>query len=132
MIVDASAIVAILFDEPERSAFIAAMGAAQHVGMAATTWVEASMVVDRHGDGSAAALFKELMESLDIKVIAFTAAHGVAARAAFNAYGRGSGHPAKLNYGDCMAYAVATFEGEPLLFKGEDFAATNIVPALGN
>ncbi|MEI2776142.1 MAG: type II toxin-antitoxin system VapC family toxin [Tetrasphaera sp.] len=64
--------------------------------------------------------------AVGVDIVAFTPEHARAARSAYRRYGRNSGHPARLNYGDCMAYAVASVEGEALLFKGDDFAHTDI------
>ena len=72
----------------------------------------------------------ELLALYAVRVEPFTAEHAALARAAYRDYGRGSGHPAKLNLGDCSSYALARATGEPLLFKGDDFSETDLVAAL--
>lgn len=124
MIVDSSALVAILQKEPEAGAFLACLS--QHdCQIAAPTLFEASMVIfARRGDGGLADLYK-LMSASGIDVFPFTHKHVLLATIAFQKYGRGI-HPAKLNFGDCISYAVAKELGEPLLYKGEDFDKTDI------
>lgn len=84
------------------------------------------MVADGGVGGTASTDFDNIVREAGIDVIAVTAEHARAARAAFRRYGRGSGSPARLNYGDCVAYATATTEGEPLLYKGNDFPHTDV------
>ena len=88
------------------------------------------MVVDRRSDSIARARFEELVTRFGLRVEPFTAEHAALARRAWREYGRGSGHPARLNFGDCLAYGFAKGEQEPLLFKGNDFVLTDIEPAL--
>ena len=87
------------------------------------------MVVDRRGDPVARSRFDEIVREVPIEIAAITAAHAASARQAWRDYSRGA-HPAKLNFGDCLAYGFAKIEGEPLLFKGNDFSQTDIEPAL--
>ena len=87
------------------------------------------MVVDRRGDPIASNLFDEIVKEVPIEIAAISAAHAASARQAWRDYGRGA-HPAKLNFGDCLAYGFAKIEGEKLLFKGNDFSRTDIEPAL--
>lgn len=97
--------------------------------MLAANWFEVAMVVDSRANAQTRERFGRFVEGADIELVAFTPAHALMARAAWQTYGCGR-HPARLNFGDCMAYALAKAEGAPLLFKGNDFAQTDIEPAL--
>ena len=97
--------------------------------MPAPTWFEAALAIETRGDDIAAHRFDEAVQRLRIEVIPFTLEHAEFARSARRLYGRGK-HQARLNFGDCMVYGVAKAEREPLLFKGDDFAQTDIEPAL--
>ena len=130
MIVDTSAIVAILRDEPERPAILAALAGAPVVRMSAGTRLELAIVIRRLEDPVVERRVEDLLEALRMSVEPFTVAHGTIAQRAFADFGRGSGHPARLNFGDCFAYALARESGEPLLFKGDDFTHTDVAPAL--
>ncbi len=125
MVIDSSALIAILRREPEAAAFrVAILGAAVRL-MSAMTKLEASMVaMGRRGLGAIAAL-DALLAELSIVVVPFDDHHADIARDAFVRYGKGR-HPAALNFGDCAAYALAIAEAEPLLFKGTDFGSTDV------
>ena len=124
MVIDSSALIAILLREPEAGAFLTAIALSDEVFLSAPTLLEASMVMrGRNGEGGEALLDK-LIRRLKIKVVPFTEDQAELAREAFALYGRGN-HPAKLNFGDCISYAVAKDMGEPLLYKGEDFDKTD-------
>lgn len=127
MIIDTSAIVAILLGEPEAADFIDALLDAPTARMSAATYVEAAVVVDANRDPVLSARFDEL--AAEIEVVPMTRDHADTARQAYRDYGRGTGHPARLNLGDCFAYALARSSGEPLLFKGNDFVHTDLLPA---
>jgi ribonuclease VapC len=129
MIVDASALLAVVLDEPDGRRFAELILAAQHARMPAATWFEAALAVDTKGDHLASRRFDDAVRGLGIELIPFTPEHAALAREARRIYGRGR-HPARLNFGDCTAYGVAKGEGEALLFKGDDFAQTDIEPAL--
>ncbi len=129
MIVDSSAVIAILRGEPEADSF-AELLVVTPSRMSAANWLEASMVADGGGSPTAISDFDELIRQLGITVIPVTAEHARVARAAFRRYGRGSGSPARLNFGDCIAYATAITEGLPLLFKGNDFGHTDVPAAI--
>lgn len=129
MIIDASALLAIALDEPDGPRFTEAILNAEQPRMPAVTWFEAALVVGARGDALAVARFDDINRDLGITLIDFTAEHAGLARAARRMYGRGR-HPARLNFGDCMVYAVAKAGNEPLLFKGNDFTHTDIEPAL--
>lgn len=128
MIIDTSAIVAILRAEPEAHAFIEALVDASSSRMSAATYVEAAVVVDGNRDPVLSARFDDLV--VDLEVVPLTREHAEVARQAYRAYGRGSGHPARLNLGDCFTYALARISGEPLLFKGDNFVHTDLTSAV--
>lgn len=127
MIVDTSAVIAILLGEPEAEDLIEALADAPSSRMSTASYVEAAVVVDGNRNPVLSARFDELMN--DIEVVPLTREHANAARQAYRDFGRGSGHPARLNLGDCFAYALARASGEPLLFKGDDFPHTDLTPA---
>ncbi len=127
MIVDSSALVAILRNEPEAERFAAVLVDSPS-RVSAANWLEAAMVADGAGS-QVGARFDRLVEAAGIAVEPVTEEHVRLARAAFRRYGRGSGSPARLNFGDCFAYALSGATGEPLLFKGDDFAHTDVLRA---
>lgn len=130
MIVDASAIVAILQSEDDAAEFAIAIGSAESPKISAVTLFEATLRIERSGVRNATQRFDALIKRAGIEVIPFEAEHAAVARDARRTYGKGSGHPAKLNFGDCMTYATAYIAGEPLLYKGEDFKHTDLKSAL--
>ena len=130
MIVDSSAIVAILLAEPERQVLLEAIQQAPEVAMTAASYLEVGMVVDGRGNPVLSRQYDALLEALGIEVVDTTAEQARVARAAHRDFGRGSGHPARLNFGDCLSYAAAVRDGVPLLFKGDDFIHTDVTPAL--
>ena len=124
MIVDTSALIAILFREPEHLAFRAAILRADNARLSAASYVEAHVVVVRRRPDQIAEL-EALIASLSLVIEPLTLDHARAARDGFARFGQ-TRHPAALNFGDCFAYALAATTGEPLLFKGEDFARTDV------
>ncbi len=130
--IDTSAIVAILFSEPEAAAFEQIIGAAVVARMSAATLVELGVVVDRLRDPVVASLLESLLHRLRVQVEPFTDQQARVAREAHQRFGRTSGHPARLNMGDCFSYALARDVDEPLLFKGSDFALTDIELVVDN
>ena len=130
MIVDTSALIAILRDEPEAPVMARAIEEATARLISAANWLETAAVIDGSRDPVASRQFDQLLDVARIVVAPVTEHQAQIARAAYRDFGRGSGHPAGLNFGDCFAYALAKDAGEPLLFKGRDFAQTDIVPAL--
>jgi ribonuclease VapC len=128
MILDSSAVLAMLFGEPEAAAFAAAAEEANERAISAASWLEAAMVADNRS-AVASAEFAGLMARLDLEIVPFTASQAMRAREAHRRYGKGR-HKAGLNLGDCFAYALAKERGQTLLFKGDDFAATDIEPAI--
>lgn len=129
MIVNSSALMAVIFNEPEESQFAAVLVDAPVLRMSVANWVEAAIVVDSRKDPRAKARFEDLQKMLQIELVPVTVDMAYRSRVAYADYGKGN-HPARLNYGDCFAYALAKETGEPLLFKGTDFAQTDIEPAL--
>jgi ribonuclease VapC len=130
MIVDTSAIVAILRYEPEAEFFANAIAAAKIRRVSAVNYVEAAAVIDGSRNPVASRRFDDFFREASISVEAVTAKQAGIAREAYKDFGKGSGHPAQLNFGDCFAYALAKAMSEPILFKGQDFTFTDLTPAL--
>ena len=122
MIVDSSAIVAIVWVEPEAEQFVSAIVGNSGATMSAGNYLETSIVIDRDRNPALSARLDTTLNKLAIEIAPVTEAQARLARQAYRDFGKGSGHPAKLNFGDCFAYALATERGEPLLYKGDDFA----------
>ena len=121
MIVDSSAIVAMLREEPEVDAMIKAIGNADKASISAANYLEASIVIDDKRNPVLSANLDRLLTKLSIDLAPVTATQAKLARQAYRDFGKGSGHPARLNFGDCFAYALAMERGEALLYKGDDF-----------
>ena len=130
MIVDSSAVVGILNGEPDAEALSDALVAARSRRMSAATLVELYVVVDAKRDPVRSGRLDELLRSSGVETMDVTAEQAHIARAAYRDFGRGSGHPARLNFGDCFSYALAKVTGEPLLFKGDDFGHTDLTSGL--
>jgi ribonuclease VapC len=130
MIIDTSALLAILRDEPEAPAYAEAIQRAGTRRISAASFVEVAAIIDGGGDPVASRGVDDLLDAAHITIDPVTPAQARIARAAFRDFGRGSGHPARLNLADCFSYALAKATGEPLLFKGKDFVHTDIEPAL--
>jgi ribonuclease VapC len=129
MIVDTSALIALLRGEPDAPRFAAALATRKEAKrLSAANYLEAAIVIDGSRDPIASRRLDEVIAKASITVEAVTAEHAQIARAAYRDFGRGSGHPAALNFGDCFAYALAKASGEALLFKGDDFAQTDVMP----
>lgn len=126
MIVDSSALVAILKREPQWSAFSKALDSAGTCRISAANYLESSIVVDGWKNPTLSRGFDELIERFNILIEPVTAAQARIARQAYRDYGKGSGHPANLNFGDCFTYALAREKREPLLYKGDDFVHTDL------
>jgi ribonuclease VapC len=129
VIVDTSALIAILRDEPDAERFARAIERADVVRLSAASYVELGAVIDQARDAVASRRVDELLEVASAIIEPLTADQARIAREAYRDFGRGSGHAAGLNLGDCFSYALAKATGEALLFKGADFAATDIRPA---
>jgi ribonuclease VapC len=128
MVVDTSAVIAILADEPEGSACGRAIADAAVAVMSTANYLELMMVALSRSLAGRAEV-EGLILDARIELIAVSVEHAGTAVTAFHRFGKGR-HPAKLNYGDCFAYALAKHRGEPLLYKGNDFSQTDLVPAL--
>ncbi|MCB0930061.1 MAG: type II toxin-antitoxin system VapC family toxin [Mycobacterium sp.] len=130
MIVDTSAVIAVLQDKPESPRILDALGAADHASISAATLLELNIVADTRRDPVRTAAFDALIGAMALTVVPVTAEHATIARHGYSRYGRGSGHPARLNFGDCFSYALAIADDEPLLFIGDDFGQTDVRTAL--
>jgi len=130
MIVDASAILSILFTEPERAKFSDVL--IEHPGdavMSPVNYLEIALRLDRGDTPELSAAIDPLLQKLRVRIVAVEPEQALLAREAYARYGKGK-HPAKLNLGDCFAYSLAKARGEPLLFKGDDFRQTDIEAAI--
>ena len=127
MIVDTSAIVAMLQLEPEATAMLRILSKDRDAIMSAANYLECGIVIDSAKDSKASANLDALIRDLGIGIEPVTAEQARIARQAYRDFGKGSGHPAKLNFGDCFAYALAMERGEALLYKGDDFAHAGLV-----
>ena len=126
MIIDTSVLVALILREPEAMAYATAMAAAPVRRLSAASYVELAAIIDGRRDPVLSNAIDPSIRASHIDVVPFTVEQARIARVAYQQFGRGSGHPARLNMGDCFAYALARDLGEPLLFKGGDFALTDI------
>jgi ribonuclease VapC len=127
MVIDTSAIVAILFGEPEAAAFAESIEQDPVRLMSAAAVLETAIVVESELGEAGGRELDLLLYKTEIRVAPFSAEHLAAARHAFRVFGKGR-HAAALNFGDCCSYALSKATGEPLLFKGEDFSRTDVVP----
>jgi ribonuclease VapC len=130
MIIDTSALVAILRDEPQAEICARAIESAAERRISAVNFVEAAVVIDGSRDPIASRRFDDLLRAARVRIEPVTESQARLARDAYRDFGKGSGHTAKLNFGDCFAYALAKVTGEPLLFIGTDFAHTDLTPAI--
>jgi ribonuclease VapC len=128
MVIDSSALLAILQDEPERRAMVEAIESADRRCLSVVNLVEASIVLETRRGPDAARLLDTLVERAGIEVVGVDLEQGALARRAFARYGKGR-HSAGLNFGDCFAYALAQVLGDSLLFKGNSFNKTDVAPA---
>lgn len=127
MIVDTSAIVAILRAEPEKARFEAAVLDAERCSMSAGSWIELTIIALRRGIALEAV--ERYLQISGVAIEPVTVAQAELGRNAYREFGKGR-HPAGLNFGDCFAYALAKSTGRPLLYKGDDFIHTDIAPAV--
>lgn len=130
MIIDTSVVVAILRDEPDAAAYLEAIRSTLPRSISAATYVELGVVIDGPGDPIASRRLDDLLGRMGIVIEPVTEPQARIARLAYRDFGKRSGHPARLNFGDCFAYALARDLNEPLLFKGDDFRHTDI-PYIG-
>jgi ribonuclease VapC len=129
MIVDTSALLAILLSEPEARQFTTAMVEADVVRLSVASYLEASIFVDQNGDAVRRAMLDPFLEELKVRLEPVTVEQIRYAREAFQLFGKGR-HAAGLNFGDCFTYALARAYREPVLFKGNDFPLTDVEPAI--
>ncbi len=129
MVLDTSAIAAVLLGEPERDRFIAVLADAEDPLISAATLVEVSIVMQAKLGDEGLGDLDDLLAAATVRAVAVDAAQAYLAREAFARFGKGRA-PAGLNFGDCFSYALARGMERPLLFKGDDFSRTDITPAL--
>ncbi len=130
MIIDTSAVLAILFAEDDAERYASAIAGVEVRLMSAANYLEAGIVIDNQIGATAGRQFDALVSRADVRVETVSREHADIARQAYLDFGKGN-HPARLNFGDCFAYALSKSSGLPLLFKGDDFSKTDILPALG-
>src|SRR5580658_4517322 len=130
MIVDTSALIAILRAEDDAIDMALAIEKAEVRRISAASYLETAVFIDASRDPVASRRFDELVEAAELRVEAVTFDQARIARDAYRDFGKGSGHPAGLNFGDCFAYALSRASGEPLLYKGDDFRHTDVAPAV--
>lgn len=128
MIVDASALIALLFREPAWERIAHALASSERSAIGAPTLTETAIVLQ--AKGAPPSLLPALLHRSGLRIVSFTERHATIAADAYATYGRGR-HPASLNFGDCMTYAVARLADAPLLFVGDDFSRTDLASALG-
>jgi ribonuclease VapC len=126
MIVDSSALVAVIKDEPDGRRMAQIMDSAKSVSVSAASYFETSIVIDGLRSPAQSARWDELIEEMEIVIEPVTVTQAKIARQAYRDYGKGSGHPAGLNFGDCFTYALAREKREPVLWKGEGFRHTDL------
>ena len=129
IVLDTSALVAILNKEPERSTFMATIAANDRRLLSAVNLLEARLVMRGRYGAPGVADLEQLLEIIEPEIVPFDSDQADAAFAAFEVYGKGINPKSRLNLSDCIAYALAKSLNAPLLFKGQDFAATDIAPA---
>lgn len=126
MIVDSSAIIAVLAGEAGAEAVQETMLTTDGLAMSTATYVETAIVLDRRGDPVLSRRFDELLDALGVELSPVSVTQARIARAAYRDFGKGSGHPASLNFGDCFSYALAADRHDELLFVGDDFTHTDV------
>jgi ribonuclease VapC len=129
MVIDTSAVIAILLAEPGADVFRRAINNAEVLLMSAASVLEASLVIESRIGIQAGAALDRWLESSPIEIVVVTRHQIFVAREGFRKFGKGR-HPAGLNFGDCFSYALAKVSGEKLLFQGEDFSRTDVTPAV--
>ncbi|NWH07643.1 MAG: type II toxin-antitoxin system VapC family toxin [Alphaproteobacteria bacterium] len=130
MILETSALIALITSEQDAEVFFEAVAAASVLRMSAATYLESGIVLDRDPDPIVGRRLDELIAELAIAIEPVSPVQARLARDAYRFFGKHSGHPARLNFGDCFSYALAKDKREPLLFKGDDFLHTDVTPAL--
>jgi ribonuclease VapC len=128
MVIDTSAILAWLKEEPERSRIVAALEAHSTRRLSAVSLLEAQIVVRGREHPALLEKLERFLDEIEVLVVPFDETQARLAADAFQRYGKGQGHPAQLNMGDCAVYALAKSVNEPLLFVGNDYAQTDVAP----
>jgi ribonuclease VapC len=128
MILDSSAVIAILLEERGFDRLLDRADTARNVSIGAPTLLETKIALSRKQTGDASLRLDDFLERSRVRIVSFTAEHLTAAFGAFERFGKGR-HPAKLNFGDCMSYAIARVSRQPLLYTGDDFSKTDIEAA---
>jgi ribonuclease VapC len=127
VIVDTSVLIALIAKEEDCVPLAQLLNSNRgNVRLSAAGYLESGIVTDSPRDARRSALLDEIIDEMEIEIVPVTEAQARIARQAYRDFGKGSGHPAKLNFGDCFAYALATDTHQPLLFKGDDFTHTGI------
>ena len=130
MIVDTSALLAIVMAEPDADHFRQKILQSDSLPkMSAASYLEAGIVIDGRKNPSVSRDLDWLIDEVEIEIVDITVEHAKIARAAYRDYGKGSGHKAQLNFGDCFSYALASQTREPILFKGNDFSQSDLQSA---
>jgi ribonuclease VapC len=130
MVIDTSALIALLLAEPETLRFVEAIAAANRRLVAAPSYFETAIVMVSRSGPEAKEKVDRLMVELGIEIVPFTPDQAILAVSAYEQFGKGTGHAAGLNFGDCFSYALAKHTGEPILFKGNDFSHTDLAVAV--
>jgi ribonuclease VapC len=129
VIVDSSALLMVVFGEPDVEIYLRALSGAPACKMSAATFVEAMIVAENRGSDRAVRQAEQVIRQRRITIVPVTVEHAFLAVRGFSMYGKGR-HAAGLNFGDCFSYALAKAMDEPLLFKGDDFRKTDLTPAI--
>jgi ribonuclease VapC len=130
VIIDSSALIAIVRREPEADAFTRIVGETASPSMSVASFFETAIVIDSRRDPVSSRELDRFCKDANMQFVPVDERQMRIARQAYRDFGKGSGHPARLNFGDCFAYALAKALGGPLLYKGADFSRTDVRPAL--
>jgi ribonuclease VapC len=131
LIIDTSAVIAVLRKEHDHLRYRQAFAESPECRMSTATYLETAIIADRDGSPLLSREFDRVITLMEVELVPVSVQQVQIARAAYRDFGKGSGHPARLNFGDCFAYALAIERGEPLLYKGGDFSRTDVRDALG-
>ncbi|HEX2152123.1 MAG TPA: type II toxin-antitoxin system VapC family toxin [Stellaceae bacterium] len=130
MVIDSSALIVLLLGEPETEQFVSAIAASAERLLSAASYLETAIVMAGRFGPQGPEKLDRLICELSIEIVPFNAEQARLGITSFQQYGRGTGHPAALNYGDCFTYALAKFTGQSVLFKGNDFSRTDLITAV--
>lgn len=125
MVLDTSALLAVILDEPEAGAFAELLATSEQTLLSAVSWLEAGIVIEARKGGASARDYQSFLSTARVKIVEFTPEQGRVALEAWRCYGK-CRHKAGLNLSDCCAYALSKISGRPLLFKGKDFLHTDV------